>query len=419
MKFIDETKLIVSAGKGGNGLVSFRREARVPRGGPDGGDGGNGGNVYFQGDTGMNTLLHLQLNKKINAENGENGKAKRCTGHSGEDVTIRVPIGTMVFEDDNLIADIIDGSKYLIAQGGIGGKGNTKFKSSTNTAPRIADKGRPGKYRKVKLILKVFADIGLIGKPSAGKSTLLSVMSNAKPKIADFDFTTLAPNLGLVKFNDKSFVMADLPGLIEDAHIGKGLGYKFLKHIERAKVLAHVIDFGSINKNPIQDYITINNELKEYKENIDKKVKIIIANKNDNKKIFDQNIKKFKNKYPDLNIAEISALKFDNTTKLKKIFWKLINESKVIPKKINYDETTIEMKQQIIVEKISRNVYQISGEVPKNIYDKIPLNTYENIARFNKSLKDRGVLESIRNHGAKDGDIIRIFSYEFIWGSLW
>ena len=419
MKFIDETVLIVSAGKGGDGLISFRREARIPRGGPDGGDGGNGGNIYFQGDTGLNTLLHLRFNKKITAENGENGKRKNSTGFSGDDTIIKVPIGTMVFQDDKLIADVINDDKYLIAKGGIGGKGNTKFKSSKNTTPRIADKGRMGEHKKIRLVLKIFADLGLVGKPSAGKSTLLSVISNAKPKIANFDFTTLVPNLGLVKFKDVSFVIADLPGIIKNAHIGKGLGYKFLKHIERARVLAHIIDFGSKEKDPIKDYFIVNNELKKYGQNLLQKIKIIVANKKDNEGVFLENIKKFKKKYPNLNIIEISALKRENIENLKKVFWKSIIESNIVPNEITYDETTIELEKQIVIEKISWNIFQVYGEIPKNIYDKIPLNTYENIARFNKALKDKGVLESIRNFGVKDGDTIRIFSYEFIWGELW
>ena len=283
MKFIDQAKISILAGNGGNGIISFRREANVDRGGPDGGDGGNGGNIYFQGDNGMNTLLPFHYQTKYKAQNGENGKTKNAYGANGNDLIIKVPIGTMIINEVNndLLADIIDEKLYLVAKGGIGGKGNTKFKSSRNTAPRICENGTKGQQYDLILNLKVLADIGFIGKPCAGKSSLLSKISNAKPKIADYDFTTLVPQLGLVNYKDYSYVVADLPGLIEFASKGKGLGTQFLKHIERCKVIAHIIDFGNENKDPITDYLIINKELKSYNLFLEKLPQIVIANKSD------------------------------------------------------------------------------------------------------------------------------------------
>ncbi|NBL00290.1 MAG: GTPase ObgE, partial [Erysipelotrichia bacterium] len=249
MQFIDRVKLKVKAGDGGNGMVSFRREKYVPLGGPSGGDGGKGGSVIFIVDEGKSTLLDLRYNRKINAANGVNGKTKKMHGACGEDTYVKVPLGTLVRDlaTGNIIADLTrKGQKAIIVEGGKGGRGNFRFKSSRNTAPEYAEKGAPGEVKEIEVELKVLADVGLVGFPSVGKSTLLSVVSAAKPEIADYHFTTIQPNLGLVKVNDgRSFVMADLPGLIEGASQGKGMGHQFLKHIERCRVIIHVVDMGA------------------------------------------------------------------------------------------------------------------------------------------------------------------------------
>ena len=420
MKFIDQAKISILAGNGGNGIISFRREANVDRGGPDGGDGGNGGNIYFQGDNGMNTLLPFHYQAKYKAQNGENGKTKNAYGANGSDLIIKVPIGTMIINEVNndLLADIIDEKLYLVAKGGIGGKGNTKFKSSRNTAPRICENGTKGQQYDLILNLKVLADIGFIGKPCAGKSSLLSKISNAKPKIADYDFTTLVPQLGLVNYKDYSYVVADLPGLIEFASKGKGLGIQFLKHIERCKVIAHVIDFGNENKDPIKDYLIINKELKSYNLFIEKLPQIVIANKSDLESFY-KNLKLFKAKFPNITVIECSALLEKNIENVKKELYKLIKNSNSLSETYlekEKEEITISLaKDEIIINKISNNKFEISSSKVYDIYNKIPLISIDNLWRFNVKLKDLGVYDSLKKKGIKNGDIVKILDYEFSW----
>ncbi len=420
MKFIDQAKISILAGNGGNGIISFRREANVDRGGPDGGDGGNGGNIYFQGDNGMNTLLPFHYQTKYKAQNGENGKNKNAYGANGNDLIIKVPIGTMIINEVNndLLADIIDEKLYLVAKGGIGGKGNTKFKSSRNTAPRICENGTKGQQYDLILNLKVLADIGFIGKPCAGKSSLLSKISNAKPKIADYDFTTLVPQLGLVNYKDYSYVVADLPGLIEFASKGKGLGIQFLKHIERCKVIAHIIDFGNENKDPIKDYLIINKELKSYNLFLEKLPQIVIANKSDLESFY-KNLKLFKAKFPNIDVIECSALLEKNIENVKKELYKLIKNSNSLSETYlekEKEEITISLaKDEIIINKISNNKFEISSSKVYDIYNKIPLISIDNLWRFNVKLKDLGVYDSLKKKGIKNGDIVKILDYEFSW----
>ena len=284
--FVDYTKIIIKSGDGGNGAVSFRREKYVASGGPDGGDGGKGGNIYFVVDPDSNTLINFRYNKKYKAENGQNGSGSRCYGKSGEDLYIKVPRGTVVrdAESGKLIADLSkEGQTELILPGGRGGKGNCHFATSTRQAPRFAQDGEKGLEKEVILELKLLADVGLIGFPSVGKSTILSRVTSARPKIAEYHFTTLEPNLGVVKteFGD-SFVIADIPGIIEGASEGVGLGLRFLRHIERTRLLLHVIDAsGSEGRNPVEDFKTINSELKKYSEKLSERKQIIVANKAD------------------------------------------------------------------------------------------------------------------------------------------
>ena len=284
--FVDQVKITVEAGNGGDGCCSFRREKFIPKGGPDGGDGGKGGNVVFRAVDNLSTLLDLRYQQLYRAEHGKAGSGQLKTGKSGQDLVIQVPVGTVVrdFESRVVLADLTeDLQEFVIARGGRGGLGNEHYKSSTNRAPRRADPGEPGKHKVLFVELKLLADVAIIGFPNAGKSTLISKISNAKPKIADYPFSTLVPNLGLVQVGDyKSFIAADIPGLIEDAHLGKGLGTRFLKHTERTRLLVHLLDFSiASDRDPIADYETIQNELKHFSEELYGKPQILVANKVD------------------------------------------------------------------------------------------------------------------------------------------
>lgn len=420
MKFIDEVNILVIAGKGGDGIISFRREANVDKGGPDGGDGGNGGSIYFQGDPGQNTLLPFYYQNKIVAEPGENGKPKNAFGRGGTDLVVKVPLGTMVYKEGQLIADIITEEKYLIAKGGKGGKGNLRFKSSRNTAPRICENGTPGQKFDLHLTLKVLADVGFVGKPSAGKSTILSQISNAKPKIADYDFTTLVPQLGLVKFYENNFVVADLPGLIEKASEGRGLGIQFLKHIERCKVICHIIDFGDENKDPISDFEIINDELKSYNLKLEKMPQVVVANKSD-LEAYEKNVEAFLQKYPNIQLIKNSAISDSNIEEIKKQLWNTLQSAKensVDELKDDEEVVVIKLdKKPIEIIKLSEDTYEITGDDIYKIYDKIPVISLDNLWRFNSKLKSLGVFEMIKNSKIKDGDTIKIKDYEFVWNT--
>ncbi|MGZ9413344.1 GTPase ObgE [Mycoplasma sp. 480] len=414
MKFIDEVKLKVQAGKGGNGMIAFRREAHVDRGGPDGGDGGNGGSIYFVGDPGMNTLLPLYLKKIIKGNDGENGRRKNQYGAAGKDIYIKVPIGTLIYDGNKLLHDIITEENYLIAKGGKGGRGNTKFKSSKNTAPKISENGDFGEKFNLTLNLKVLADVGFLGKPSAGKSTILSRISNAKPKIADYHFTTLVPQLGLVQVFENSFVAADLPGLIQGAAQGKGLGIQFLKHIERCRVIAHIIDFGDETKNPIKDYIEINEELKTYNLNLEKRKQIIVANKSD-QEVFKKQLSKFKRKFKNLEIVEISAIENKNIDTLKIKLWEALEKEKTPIFEKTFSEVTITLEKYHEVKKIHEGLFEVFGPEVEEIYNKIPIVSHDNLMRFNQKLKEIGVWNELIELNIQAGDVVRIYEYEFVW----
>lgn len=414
MKFIDEVTIKVQAGKGGDGMIAFRREAHVDKGGPDGGDGGHGASVFFVPDSGVNTLLHLYLKKMLRGEDGENGRRKNQYGAAGKDLYVKVPFGTMVYSNEKLLADIVEDRPYLIAKGGRGGRGNTKFKSSRNTAPSISEKGDLGEKFDLLLNLKIIADSGFVGKPSAGKSTILSKISNAKPKIADYSFTTLVPQLGLVQYQDHSYVVSDLPGLIAGAAQGKGLGHQFLKHIERCRVIAHVIDFGDANKNPIQDYQDINKELLSYNLQLENRAQIIVANKSD-LPLFEANLAAFKATYPEANIVAISALEEHNLIQLKAELFDQIQKNQAPIYEPKVSEITIKLESYFDVKKVHEGLFEISGPDIEKIYNKIPLNSHDNLMFFNKKIKDLGVWKELDKKGVKAGDTIRIFDYEFTW----
>ena len=331
--FVDLVQIKVSSGKGGDGTVAFRREKFVPMGGPSGGDGGKGGDVLFIGNEGLATLIDLQYHRVLKAEGGGNGRPKKMHGADGKDLLIEVPIGTTIYDDESgkVIGDITEHNQtVLVAKGGRGGRGNVKFTSSRNTAPEIAEKGEPGITKKVRCELKVPADVGLVGLPSVGKSTIISVLSNSRPKIADYHFTTLQPNLGLVRVEqDRSFVMADLPGLIEGASLGQGLGLQFLRHIERTRVILHVIDMsGSEGRDPFEDYQVINNELASYKYDLLQRPQIIIANKMDLPEAT-EHLALFKEQLQeDVQIIHISAYTKDNLKELMYKTMELLKQTK-------------------------------------------------------------------------------------------
>lgn len=415
-RFIDEITISVQAGKGGNGMISFRREAHVDKGGPDGGDGGRGGHIYFVGDLGKNTLLSFYKNKHIVAEDGVNGGPKNLYGANAKDTYIKVPIGTLVYNGKKLIADIIEPDvPYLIASGGKGGRGNNKFKTTKNTAPKIAENGMPGEKYEAKIVLKILSDVGVVGKPSAGKSTFLNAISNANAKVADYEFTTLVPQLGMVQFHDNSFTVADLPGLIKGASLGKGLGIQFLKHIERCRIIAHIVDFGSEDKDPIEDFNVINNELRSYNLKLENKPQLFIANKSD-MDVFKDNIKKFKKAFPNVEVVEISAIFRDNLDLVKAKLWNLIEKNQYATIENDEEEVkVIEFEPDYVVNSPYKGHFEVTGKKVEELYHKIPINTYDNLVRFNNILKKIGVWEELIRQDIQRGDTVSIYGFEFEW----
>lgn len=418
--FVDEIEIKVIAGKGGDGCTSFRREKCVPLGGPDGGNGGRGSNIIFRVDKGLKTLVDLRYNKLIKGTKGINGKGSNRNGANAEDIIIKVPMGTTVIDaDTNLVlADLVnDNQEFIVAHGGRGGRGNKSFATQSEPAPKFSEYGEPGEERLLKCELKVLADVGLIGLPSVGKSTLLSMISAASPKIAAYHFTTLNPNLGVVKLHDETFVMADLPGLIENASQGAGLGQKFLKHAMRTKVLAHVIDMGSSEgRDPIEDYKIIRKEIDSYDEKLANKKEIIIANKMD----LDQaskNLEAFKKAYPDKEIIEISAAYqegLDNLIKRLLELVKSINEEEL------YDETEFESH---IIYKFNQDkpytitndngIWVLKGKEIEKLFKMTKFTEDEAVLRFARKLRGMGVEQALEDAGAKRGDEVQILDFVF------
>lgn len=417
--FIDKVIIDVAAGDGGNGMVAFRREKYVDKGGPSGGDGGKGGSVIFVGSTSLNTLIDFRYNRKIIAPNGENGMGKQCYGRKGEDVYVKVPVGTVIYDETNnyIIADISENNqKVVVAKGGRGGRGNCHFANSKYQVPEIAENGEPGEKFKIRLELKLLADVGLVGFPSVGKSTLLSVISAARPAIADYHFTTLTPNLGVIKVNDDSFVMADLPGLIEGASHGKGLGFQFLRHIERCRVIVHVIDMASTeNRDPYQDYITIKNELQKYNPDLLKRPQIILANKMDceEAQLF---LEEFKSKLQDdIPIFPISALRKEN---LQLFLYKIIELLKVTPKfPIFIDKEEYKVyennEEEFCKVRKENGIFIVYGKPVENLYHRSNLTTDAGVLKLIRILRYNGVEEKLKEAGIKDGDVVKVVEYEF------
>ena len=421
MKFIDRVKIYVQAGTGGNGTVAFRREAHVPKGGPSGGDGGRGGSVTFVATNSLSTLLDLRYYREYKAQNGEKGHAKKMHGADADDLVIRVPVGTCVYDDDtgNIIADLTkDGQRAVIAKGGRGGRGNARFASSRNPAPKICENGEPGEKFNLRVELKLLADVGLVGFPSVGKSTLLSVVSKARPQIADYHFTTIVPNLGVVQVKDgRSFVMADLPGLIEGASQGKGLGHQFLRHIERCRVIVHIIDMsGSEGRDPYEDYVTINKELGEYEYRLLERPQIIVANKMDGDEA-EENLKKFKEKLGDQKVFPIIAPIHEG---IDAVLYAVADALETAPDFFNQEEeqesvlyTYKEDEKPFTIHNKGNGVWEVTGKKVERLVQMASFTTDDGFQRFALQIRNMGIDDALREAGCEDGDTVRLYDFEF------
>lgn len=419
--FVDEVNMKLYAGNGGDGCTSFRREKFVPMGGPDGGNGGKGADIIFEGDKSLKTLVDLKYHKIVKAPKGTNGKGSNKYGANAEDVIIKVPLGTSLVDNDTglVIGDILnDGEKVIAAKGGRGGRGNKSFATHDNTAPNFSEKGEPGEIRYLKCELKLIADVGLIGMPSVGKSTILSMISNNHPKIAAYHFTTLNPNIGVIKLKDNySYTVADLPGLIEGASEGIGLGDKFLKHAMRTKVIAHVVDMGAEEgRDPIEDYKIINNEVEKYSKKLLNKEKIVIATKMDLPDA-KENLDKFKKAYPDTEIIPISAINMEGLDKLVERLGDIVKNKE---KEDLYSEDEVEDK---VVYKFKEEkpytiqredgMWKIGGPKVEKLFKMTKFDTEESAMRFARKLKNLGIDDGLKEAGAKPGDDVEILGFIF------
>jgi len=424
--FVDYTKIKVKAGDGGNGAMTFHREKYVDNGGPDGGDGGNGGSIIFRVHPGMNTLLNFNYNKKIFAKNGENGAKKNCAGKSADDVYVDVPKGTVVRDLANgkIIADLDrDDMEVVVAKGGHGGRGNQHFANSVRQTPRFAEQGEPGEEKELELELKLIADVGLVGFPNVGKSTLISMVSAAKPKIANYHFTTLEPSLGVVKAKDGStFVMADIPGIIEGASEGVGLGIKFLRHIERNKILLHVIDVsGSENRDPIDDYYAINVELRKFSEKLANKKQIIVANKMD-VALDDTKLNELK-EVAKKDGREVIAISAATNTNVKELIELVAKELKELPAEENTFEDeeifTITFEKKDKEDDFRIDIieceYVVSGPAIDRLMRRVNVEDFESRQYMQRSLKTIGVMDALRKMNIETGDTVDIKGFKFNW----
>jgi len=419
--FVDEVLIKVEAGRGGDGCLAFRREKYIPMGGPFGGNGGKGSDIKFVVDEGLHTLIDLRYMKTIKGNKGENGSGKNQNGANAEDVIIKVPQGTIITDTDTglILADLKNkNDEVVVAYGGRGGRGNTAFKTQSNPAPNFAENGEPGEVRFLKIELKLLADVGLVGMPSVGKSTIISMISRAKPKIAAYHFTTLTPNLGVTKTKDgRSFVVADLPGLIEGASNGEGLGDRFLKHIERTRVIAHVIDMsGFEGRNPYEDYLTIKNELKAFNETLINRPEIIIANKMDMEEAA-RNLEEFKKKVTDVPIFEVTAITNEG---LDDAVTKLADLLDEIPQEPLYEEEKFESfvlykfkkEEPFTIEK-DGNTWVIKGKEVEKLLQMTRFGTEEATVRFANKLRKMGIDQKLVEMGIEEGERVRILDYEF------
>ncbi len=423
---MDTARIQVKAGNGGNGCISFRREKFVPRGGPDGGDGGNGGNVVLIATLGMSTLIDLHHNPHQVADNGGHGTGKQRDGADGVDCVVKVPAGTIIrdFNTSELLADLTaPDQSVVVARGGIGGKGNARFKSSTFQAPRVAEKGEPGEEREISLEVKLIADIGLVGYPNAGKSTLLARTSAATPKIAAYPFTTLRPNLGVVRINrEQNFVLADIPGLIEGAHKGAGLGHQFLRHIERTKMLIHVIDLSATDgRDPIKDYEQLNLELGHYNALLTKLPQIIAVNKIDMPEA-KANLTRVEEYFGNRKIFPISAITGDGVNPLMQQAYRSLQYLETRARK--EAETTITLEQELPPEPSARfelieteEGFLVTGAEPRRAVLMTDMENEQALILLYRKLKNMGVMNALARAGAVEGDTVQIDEFEFTYSS--
>ncbi len=420
--FIDRAKILIKAGSGGNGAVSFHREKYVNAGGPDGGDGGKGGNVVFQVDKHLNTLIDFRYKKKYVAEDGQNGSGKRCSGKSGKDLIVKVPLGTIIrdAESGEIMADMSDYEPVVLAMGGKGGAGNQHFATSTRQIPRFAKPGAPGEMYWLNLELKLIADVGLVGFPNVGKSTLISVVSAANPNIANYHFTTLAPVLGVVQVGlDETFVMADIPGLVEGASEGVGLGHDFLRHVDRCRLIVHVVDVsGSEGRDPIEDFEKINYELKNFDEGLASRPQIVAANKCDMASeeqimAFERYIEK-----QGLPFFRISAATTEGTRELVNAVWGKLQE--LPPVKV-YEPTFVrpdpalqaENARQFTIEKGSDGVFYVDAPFMEQVMQSVNMDDYESLQYFQRVLRESGIIDKLEEMGVQQDDTVDLFGFQF------
>lgn len=417
--FVDEVIVELTAGRGGDGCMAFRREKYVAMGGPFGGNGGKGGDIIFKVDEGLRTLIDLRYQKHIKALSGENGQGKNKNGKNALDMIVKVPLGTTIKDNETgaIIGDLTkNGEEVIVAYGGRGGRGNVTLATRSNPCPSYCEYGEPGENRKVKVELRMLADVGLVGLPSVGKSTILSMVTNANPKIASYHFTTLSPNLGVVTSEDYSYTIADLPGLIEGASDGLGLGHKFLKHIERTKIIAHIIDMSGIEgRNPYEDYLTIRKELENFSPKLIQKPEIIIANKMDIE-ASKENLEEFKQKVK-VPIYEVSAIQNKGLDEVLKALKELVKNTKdevLFPEEVQESHVLYKFKKEkpftIIKE---NNTYIIKGATVEKLFQMTNFNTEESFFRFSSKLRRMGIDDELEKMGIEEGDIVKILDYEF------
>ncbi len=417
---VDIAEIKIKSGNGGNGLVSFHREKYVAAGGPDGGDGGRGGDVIFMADSRLLTLMDFRYKREYKAENGGDGRGKKCFGKNGENMIIRVPVGTLIkdAETDKPIADLNhDGAQFVAARGGNGGWGNVHFATPTRQVPKFAKPGQRGVERRIKLELKLLADVGLVGFPNVGKSTLLSVVSSARPKIANYHFTTLEPNLGVISVGEgDSFVMADIPGIIEGASEGAGLGHEFLRHIERTRLLLHLVDVSGIEgRNPIEDFDTICEEMAKYNPLLAEKPQIVVANKTDivtDPEAYEAFKKEMEDR--DLLLFEISAATGQGTRELMAFASGCLKELP-IPEQVVYEDTALEENDTELSFTIVREgeAYRVEGSRAEYIVNHTNFSDYESLQFFQRSLRDHGIIDALEKSGIQEGDLVRMEDLEF------
>ncbi|MFM9327331.1 GTPase ObgE [Paenibacillus mesotrionivorans] len=429
--FVDTAKVFVKGGDGGDGIVSYRRELYVPNGGPAGGDGGNGGDVIFRVDEGLRTLMDFRYQRHYKAPKGERGQTKTRHGASAEDMIVRVPPGTLLVDDDTkeVIADMTrHGQEVVIAKGGRGGRGNARFATANNPAPGIAEKGEEGQERYVLLELKVMADVGLVGFPSVGKSTLLSMVSAAQPKIGAYHFTTLSPNLGVVDVEEgQSFVMADLPGLIEGAHTGIGLGHEFLRHVERTRVIVHVVDMSaSEGRDPYEDWVKINDELKLYNVKLERRPQLVVANKMDIPEAA-EHLEIFKRKLEEEHgITEVIPISAASRQGVRELIYRITQMLATVPEELDEEKEENPVQERVVytftkqkdpndfsIEVDEDGVFVVESNNIETMMRRFNFASDDTVLRFARTLRKMGVDQALRDRGAKDGDTVRIGKFEF------